>query len=71
MVDDLLTLSKGYDNVLYIDLTKKQFRVERRRRELGLPDVAAYRTYLEEHAEEWAVFDGLCPPGNNSRSVGI
>ena len=35
-------------------------RVERRRQELGLADVAAYRARLEERAEEWAVLDGLC-----------
>ncbi len=28
--------------------------------ELGLPDAAAYRTYLEAHPEEWRVLDALC-----------
>lgn len=35
-------------------------RLDRRFRELGLPDAAAYRTYLERHAEEWPVMDTLC-----------
>ena len=35
-------------------------RIERRRHELGLPDLAAYRAHLERHPEEWAVLDGLC-----------
>ena len=35
-------------------------RVERRRRELGLVSLAAYRAHLEERPEEWAVLDGLC-----------
>ncbi len=35
-------------------------RVERRRRELGLPDLAAYRDYLEERPGEWAALDELC-----------
>lgn len=35
-------------------------RVERRRRELGLDGLPAYRAYLEEHADEWAVLDSLC-----------
>jgi chemotaxis protein methyltransferase CheR len=34
-------------------------RVERRRRELGLSDVAAYRRYLEEREDEWRVLEGL------------
>jgi chemotaxis protein methyltransferase CheR len=35
-------------------------RVECRREELGLADVAAYRAHLEERTEEWVVLDGLC-----------
>jgi len=35
-------------------------RVERRRSELKLPDLGAYRAYLEEHPDEWAVLDSLC-----------
>ena len=35
-------------------------RVERRCRGLGLPDLAAYRDYLEERPGEWAALDGLC-----------
>jgi chemotaxis protein methyltransferase CheR len=35
-------------------------RIRRRRQELGLPDLDAYRAYLEAHREEWAVLDGLC-----------
>ena len=35
-------------------------RVERRRRELELRDLGAYRAYLEEHPDEWAVLDSLC-----------
>ncbi|MFQ5958696.1 MAG: CheR family methyltransferase [Alphaproteobacteria bacterium] len=35
-------------------------RVDRRLRALGLADVAAYRAYLETHADEWRVLDGLC-----------
>ncbi|MEW6684103.1 MAG: CheR family methyltransferase [Nitrospirota bacterium] len=35
-------------------------RLERRFRELGVPDHAAYRAYLEAHAEEWRVLDTLC-----------
>ncbi len=35
-------------------------RVERRRRELGLADLAAYRAFLESSPEEWGVLDGLC-----------
>jgi chemotaxis protein methyltransferase CheR len=27
---------------------------------LGLPEVAAYRTFLETHPEEWAVLDSFC-----------
>jgi chemotaxis protein methyltransferase CheR len=36
-------------------------RVRRRLEALGLPDLEAYRTYLDGHAEEWAVLDGLTP----------
>jgi chemotaxis protein methyltransferase CheR len=35
-------------------------RIERRRRELGLADLAAYRSYLEHRSEEWVVLDTLC-----------
>lgn len=35
-------------------------RIDRRIRELGLEDVAAYRLFLEGHAEEWQVLDSLC-----------
>ena len=35
-------------------------RIERRRRELGLDDLAAYRAFLESSPEEWGVLDGLC-----------
>jgi chemotaxis protein methyltransferase CheR len=34
-------------------------RVRRRRDELGLADLDAYRAYLESHPDEWAVLDGL------------
>ncbi len=35
-------------------------RVGRRRRALGLDDVAAYRAYLEAHPGEWDVLDAMC-----------
>jgi len=35
-------------------------RIDRRYRELGLPDVATYRAYLETHPEEWLILDSLC-----------
>jgi chemotaxis protein methyltransferase CheR len=35
-------------------------RIERRRRELGLPDIEAYRARLEADAEEWRVLDRFC-----------
>lgn len=35
-------------------------RIERRRQELGLADLAAYRVYLRAHPEEWRTLDGLC-----------
>jgi chemotaxis protein methyltransferase CheR len=35
-------------------------RISRRLAELGLPDAAAYRGYLETHREEWLRLDGLC-----------
>jgi chemotaxis protein methyltransferase CheR len=35
-------------------------RIERRIAELGLPDTAAYRRYLESNAREWAVLDRAC-----------
>jgi chemotaxis protein methyltransferase CheR len=34
-------------------------RVRRRLGELGLPDLSAYRGFLERNPEEWAVLDGL------------
>ncbi|MGZ6649371.1 MAG: CheR family methyltransferase [Solirubrobacteraceae bacterium] len=34
-------------------------RVLRRAGELGLPDLAAYRTHLENHPDEWETLDGL------------
>jgi chemotaxis protein methyltransferase CheR len=34
-------------------------RARRRARELGLPDLSAYRAYLEAHPAEWALLDGL------------
>ena len=35
-------------------------RIERRLLDLGLPDVAAYRAYLEATPEEWPSLDALC-----------
>lgn len=35
-------------------------RIDRRRAELGLPDLAAYRQRLETDREEWAHLDALC-----------
>jgi hypothetical protein len=35
-------------------------RIERRCRELGLPNVADYRAFLETHPEEWSVLDSPC-----------
>ena len=35
--------------------------MRRRLDELGLPDLEAYRAYLDGHADEWAVLDGLTP----------
>lgn len=35
-------------------------RVERRLRELGLPDTGSYRAYLEAHPDEWRWLDSLC-----------
>jgi chemotaxis protein methyltransferase CheR len=35
-------------------------RIDRRLRELGLPDIAAYRMFLETNDGEWAVLDSLC-----------
>ena len=35
-------------------------RIDRRLRELGLSDVAAYRDYLDAHQEEWAQLDSFC-----------
>jgi chemotaxis protein methyltransferase CheR len=35
-------------------------RIEHRLAELDLPDTAAYRRYLDSHAEEWAVLDRAC-----------
>jgi chemotaxis protein methyltransferase CheR len=36
-------------------------RISRRIGELALPDLPAYRAYLERHPGEWAVLDRLCP----------
>ena len=35
-------------------------RVDRRLRSLGLPDVRAYRDYLDRHSAEWSVLDDFC-----------
>jgi len=35
-------------------------RIDRRLRELGLADIAAYRSFLENSAGEWATLDALC-----------
>jgi chemotaxis protein methyltransferase CheR len=35
-------------------------RIGRRMAELGLADLAAYRTWLDTHGEEWAVLDAAC-----------
>jgi chemotaxis protein methyltransferase CheR len=35
-------------------------RIDRRMRELGLEDIAAYRSVIEKSADEWAVLDSLC-----------
>jgi chemotaxis protein methyltransferase CheR len=35
-------------------------RIARRMDELDLREVDAYRSYLEEHEDEWAVLDGFC-----------
>ena len=35
-------------------------RIDRRLRELGLPDAAAYRMFLEANDAEWAMLDSLC-----------
>jgi chemotaxis protein methyltransferase CheR len=35
-------------------------RIERRLRELGVPDVAAYRAYCIAHPDEWTTLDALC-----------
>lgn len=35
-------------------------RIEQRRRELALADLAAYRAYLETHPDEWGVLDDFC-----------
>jgi chemotaxis protein methyltransferase CheR len=35
-------------------------RIDRRLRELGLEDVAAYEAHLESNPGEWAVLDGFC-----------
>ena len=35
-------------------------RLTRRLRELGLPDIEAYRDYLRRHAGEWHKLDALC-----------
>jgi chemotaxis protein methyltransferase CheR len=35
-------------------------RIDRRCKELALPDVVAYRAYLEAHPAEWSMLDSLC-----------
>lgn len=35
-------------------------RLNRRLRALQVPDLAAYRSYLELHPDEWHMLDGLC-----------
>ena len=35
-------------------------RIGRRKRELGLADLESYRSWLEEHADEWSYLDTLC-----------
>ncbi len=35
-------------------------RIERRRKALNLPDVAAYKVYLEKQPEEWPRLDSFC-----------
>jgi len=35
-------------------------RISRRLQELGLPSVKTYRSYLEDHPDEWATLDTLC-----------
>jgi hypothetical protein len=35
-------------------------RIDRRLKELGIPDVAAYRGYLDRHPEEWPVLGAFC-----------
>lgn len=35
-------------------------RIDQRIRDLDLPGVEEYRTYLQEHADEWAKLDALC-----------
>ena len=35
-------------------------RIQRRLRDLALPDMAAYRAYLTNHPEEWRVLDEYC-----------
>lgn len=35
-------------------------RLQRRLQALDLPDLAAYRVYLDTNAAEWTVLDGLC-----------
>lgn len=35
-------------------------RIQSRVRELSLPDVTAYRSYLESRADEWAILDSFC-----------
>jgi len=35
-------------------------RLQHRLRDLDLPDLAAYRAFLDTHSAEWAVLDSLC-----------
>ncbi len=38
-------------------------RINRRLQELGVPSIAAYRVYLEDHPGEWPVLDDFCRIG--------
>jgi chemotaxis protein methyltransferase CheR len=40
--------------------TRVRKKLNERFRELGLPDIAAYRDRLDAHPQEWAVLDALC-----------
>jgi chemotaxis protein methyltransferase CheR len=47
---------QGYRNVR----ARVRKKLNERLGELGLPDVAAYREYLEAHPQEWGILDALC-----------